>query len=196
MSKKTVSVMNGKRFIAAYSAAPFAELESKGASSYPDYAFCDSKKDRGVLHWCLRRGRIEIPWGITFHEGECSANGSLFVSRLNVDETSFYGEGLPFVKESVDGVDVWYLYECEFTGNGFSGFAVYMRECLLPYLRRVAEKTGVEGFRAAVETTQESECELMRLCGFAAKLSEHRLKFEQVIVHDVRCKNIQTKTEE
>lgn len=186
MSKKKISVMNGKRFVAAYSKYPFEEAEGR-VDQYPDYVFCGDGKGKEGLYWCVRYGRIEIPWGITFRNGECSANGSLFVSRERVNEIPFYGEGLPFVKERVGDADVWYLYESEFTGDGFIGFSVYMRECLLPYIRLVAEEMGVEGFRDAVKTA--SDCAFMKKVGFRNKLEEHHLILKDVIVNDVREKN-------
>jgi hypothetical protein len=197
MSKDKISIMNGKRIVAAYSTAPFAEA----TDGYPDYTFfdrevTDQRGKRQTMHWCVRKGRLEIPWGTTFRNGECAANGSLYVSRRNVNEATFYGEGLPFVKERVAGAEVWYLYESEFTGEGFRGFSVYMRECLLPYIRRVAEERGVEGFRAAVETDEATECALMKMKGFAGKLEEHHLDFAEMIVHDVREKEVVKKEEE
>ena len=98
MSKDKISIMNGKRIVAAYSTAPFAEA----TDGYPDYTFfdrevTDQRGKRQTMHWCVRKGRIEIPWGTTFRNGECAANGSLYVSRRKVNEATFYGEGLPFV---------------------------------------------------------------------------------------------------
>jgi hypothetical protein len=47
-----------------------------------------------------------------------------------------------------------------------------------------------------VETDEATECALMAMPGFKSKLEEHHLDFAEMIVHDVREKEIVRKEEE
>ena len=76
--KKKVSVMNGKRFIAAYSPCPMKE--AKDNSRYPDYTFHTVEN----MNWCVRVGDIEIPWGFGSDRFGFYANGKILLSRKNV----------------------------------------------------------------------------------------------------------------
>ena len=138
---KRVSVINGKRFIAAYSTKPFAE--SKKQSAYPDYCFYEADG----LYWCVRVGDIEIPWGFGDDGNGYSANGSIVASRRNVDASSFDGKGLPFTKDG----EISYLYESEFINNTFEGFSMYMRDKLLGCIREIANRVQARDFPLVLE---------------------------------------------
>ena len=55
--KKRVPVMNGKRFVAAYSEKAF--VEAKNSARYSDYTF----HELGGMNWCVRVGDIDVPFG-------------------------------------------------------------------------------------------------------------------------------------
>lgn len=139
--KKKVSAFNGKNFIAAYSSVPFTE--AKKPNAYPNYYFYEADG----LYWCIRIGEFEIGWGIGDDGRGYSANGSVIASRRNVDASSIYDKGLPFVKEG----EISYLYESEFTGNTFEGYSIYLRDELLIPIREIAGKTSAQDFPKALE---------------------------------------------
>lgn len=171
--KKRISVMNGKRFIAAYSSKPFAE--SKKQNSYPNYYFYEADG----LYYCIRIGEFEIGWGIGDNSRGYSANGSVIVSRRNVDASSLDGKGLPFVKEG----DISYLYESEFTGNSFEGYSVYLRDELLCIIRETADRSSPEDFPKALESALREDPRVSAL-----------MKSNMLTVKSVRVERL-TKTE-
>ena len=81
-------VMCHDQFIAAYSKDPF--FEEKEKMSFPDYVFYEC----GGLHWCVRVGEIEIPWGFGNAQLGFGANGSLIVKRRNVAADSLDMKGI------------------------------------------------------------------------------------------------------
>ncbi len=150
---KRVSVINGKRFIAAYSTKPF--VEAKKQNVFPDYCFYESDN----LYWCLRVGDIEIPWGFGDDGRGYSANGSVIVSRRNVDASSLDGKGLPFIKEG----DISYLYESEFINNTFEGYSMYLRDKLLVHIREIAKRVSAEEFPNILESSLKNDPEVAAL---------------------------------
>lgn len=138
--KKRVSVFNGKSFIMAYSPVPFAE--SKKKEIYPSYSFYEADG----LYWCVRVGEFEVGWG--FGGSGYSANGSVILSRRNVDASSIDGKGLPFIKAG----EISYLYESEFINNSFEGYSVYLRDELLPSIRGIAERVSEKDFPNVLES--------------------------------------------
>ena len=163
--KKPIKVMNGKRFIAAYSARPFEE--AKQGTSYPDYSFHQYEG----LYWCTRVGDIAIPWGFGKGLVGFSACGSITVSRRNVNAVSFDGRGLPYVKEG----EVCYLYEKELVGDQFQGFAIYMRDQLKESIHAIARKCSgsPESFPDMMEKLGE-RAEVLDL------MDEHKLILKEI----------------
>lgn len=164
--KKKVSVMNGKPFIAAYSDKRFKESKSRVA--HPDHTFHDSDG----AHWCVRVGDVKVPWGVGDQGKGYSANGTLTVSRLNVDEASFTGRGLPFVKEG----DVFYLYEMiEGQDDEMIGFVPYIRDEVLKFFTGIASNTDADGFAEAVNGLKSDP-------DFTKLLMDHRLVLKGVTI--------------
>ena len=161
--------MNSKRFIAAYSEHPFSE--SKKQASYPDYYFYYADG----LHWCVRVGEIEIPWGVRNQKSGYSANGSIFVSRRNVDASLFDGKGFPFKKIG----KISYLYESEFTSGGFEGFADYIREKLIGCIYDLSDNVGPDEFKIAMEGLKDNP-------NVKSTLKEHMIEFKSVSISDLR----------
>ena len=174
MKNKRVSVMRGKRFVAAYSAIPFVEAEQTGKNErvYPDYAFNELEG----MYWAVRVGDIEVPWGFGKYDGMAfAANGNFLLSRKNVNAQAFYDKGLPFVKVG----DVDYLYECELFADGFKGFSVYLRGRLLPFLLKIAKNATSEEFAEAAEKLKDDP-------DVQAILREFQLTFKAVTVKAVK----------
>lgn len=175
--KKRVEILHkGISFIAAYSDLPFAE--AKHANSYPDYSFFD----KDGIHWCVRIGNIDIPWGIGDNGRGYAANGTITVSRLSVDSTNFNKKGLPYTRVG----DVYYLYESEFTGNGFVGFAPYLRDRLLPHIINVADSSPATSFQGELDTKLRENPELKVL------LDSHNLTLGKVRVDRITNKKSQS----
>lgn len=184
---KPVKVMNGKRFVAAYSVRPFLEgmseegvifkkLKWSGETEIPDYK-CYQEKDG--TYWCVRVGDIDVPWGFGSDVNGYWANGVITVSRKNVGKEPFDGRGLPFVREG----DVFYLYECELGDNGFYGFSIYMRERLLNSLRKLAKGMTKEAFEETL--AKDGAAALAAIPEVRELLDEHKLVVKQVILHSV-----------
>ncbi|MBR4942743.1 MAG: hypothetical protein IKZ28_01820 [Clostridia bacterium] len=186
MSDKTVKLMNGKRFVAAYSRYPFEECMKKEGTIFkklkwsdeteiPDYQCFYNEADK--TYWCVRVGEIEIPWGFGADvNGEYWANGLILVSRQNVGKEPFDGRGLPFTTEG----EVTYLYECELTDNGFKGFSIYMRERFLNAIKRMAKDLPQAEFEKAFSAEalkKDKEVEEI--------LSLHKLTLTKVILHGI-----------
>lgn len=168
--KKRVKVLHrGIRFIAAYSDLPFDE--AKHANAYPDYSFFD----KDGLHWCVRIGNIEIPWGIGDNGRGYAANGTVTASRLSVDSTAFNKKGLPYTRVG----DVYYLYENEFIGNGFEGFAPYMSARLLAHIINIADNSPATSFPGELDTKLRGNIEVKAL------LDSHSLTLEKVRVDGI-----------
>ena len=182
-----VMVMNGKRFVAAYSARPFLEgmietgaiiktLKWSGEKEIPDYKLYQEKDG---TYWCVRIGDIDVPWGFDSSVNGYWANGVVTVSRMNVGSEPFDGRGFPFVREG----DVFYLYECELGDNGFYGFSIYMRGQLLNSLRKLAKGMTKEDFETKL--SKDGANELKNLPEVQELLKEHRLDVKQVILHGI-----------
>ena len=105
---KTVRISGQQGFIAAYSDFPFAE-----SSPPPGYSFyCEN----GV-YWCVKAGRIEVPWGFSARDCGFSANGFLVLERARVSALTLEKTGFRFTEE--DGA--FYLYETVADDNGKQG---------------------------------------------------------------------------
>ncbi len=161
--KRAVTVMNGRGFVAAYSEHPFAEARAR----HPDYTF----HEQDGTHWCIRVGDLQIPWGFCTEDG-LFANGVATVSRMNVNEASFTGRGLPYVREG----EIFYLYESYFNeSDELKGFAPFLRERLAEIMREIAAESGEEGLRQGLKAMGERE-DVRRL------LREHRLELRSILV--------------
>ena len=139
------------------------------------------KRSDGI-HWCVRIGNIDIPWGIGDNGRGYAANGTITVSRLSVDSTNFNKKGLPYTRVG----DVYYLYESEFTGNGFVGFAPYLRDRLLPHIINVADSSPATSFQGELDTKLRENPELKML------LDSHNLTLEKVRVDRITNKKNQS----
>lgn len=162
---KRVRVMNGKRFVAAYSETPFEEQKRKAV--YPDFAFFEANN----LNWCVRVGEIKICFGFGVDEVGYAAHGEILVLRQNLSAECFDGKGFPF-KRSQNGI--FYLYECEFAGRGFEGFCCRMRDELLPFIKEIAKECSPEGFETALQRN------LPKIAGAQQVLKENALVFKGV----------------
>lgn len=167
-TKEPVRVMSGMPFIAAYSEHPFEE--SLRNAKYPDYEFCEVDG----LHWCVRVGDIQIPWGfgVASTEKYC-ANGYIVVSRMNVNAEPFHGKGLPYVQSG----KIFYLYGGELIDNELKGFFVFARTRLLPYIVEVAKQTEPKSLQDRLKE------DLDKIPEVAQFLQEHRLVLKNVIVN-------------
>ena len=161
--KKPITVMRGKKFVAAYSEYPF--VEAKSGADYPDFSFHES----GGLYWCVRVGDIDIPWGIGGDDIGFKANGFVKVSRRNVSAVTFDGRGFEYKRVG----DVFYLYESELGDDGFFGFSPFMQRFLIRAIKGIAKQSTDESFRANVERISE-------VPEIAALLEEHKLIIRSV----------------
>ena len=167
-----VRVMCGLPFIAAYSEHPFTE--SLNHAAYPDYEFCEMDG----LHWCVRVGEMQIPWGfgVDATKRYC-ANGYLVLSRQNVNAEPFHGKGLPYVRRG----KIFYLYECELIDDSLRGFFVFVRSRLLPYVVAIAKKTDPERLQDELKTLPMIS-EVMQF------LNVHHLTMKNVVVKNYEIK--------
>lgn len=173
--KKRIPVMCGKRFVAAFSESPF--VEERDGARYPDYSFHTVEG----MHWCVRIGDIEVPWGFAPDEHAgigFSAFGVITVSRRNVSAVTFDGRGLPYVRRG----EIFYLFENEFE-NGFFGFSIYLRDRLLGSIKALAADKTADAFREALPA-------LDRLEAVRRTLDEHKLVFKEIRIQ--RVNQIQT----
>ena len=165
---RKVSVMNGKPFVCAYSKRRFREACHTGI--YPDHTF----HSQGDMHWCVRVGDITVPWGFGDCGGGYSANGTVTLSRLNVDEASFCGRGLPFRKDG----EIFYLYESELTETGFEGFAPFIRDRIVPHLKILSHTVDERSFTQAVQGIRNNP-------DVIALMREHKLTVKTVTVDKI-----------
>ncbi|MBE6633757.1 MAG: hypothetical protein E7620_05390 [Ruminococcaceae bacterium] len=160
-TKRAVRVLKGTPFLAAYSEHPFEERRVDA----PDYTFHEHEG----TYWCVRVGNIEIPWGFGTDSG-IAANGTVTVSRMNLNYASFTGKGLPYVCEN----EVFYLYEAVQDSDGrLHGFVPMMRDRLNAILREIANGKDVEELRASLKVLADRE-------DVRALLQEHRLQLKDV----------------
>ena len=138
--KKSVRVLNGKSFIAAYSSLPFEE--ALNGTPLPNYLF----DERDGTYWCFRIGDVEIPWGIDRETFGFGASGCILVSRRAVGAASLTGRGFNFVLEG----DVYYLYENQLNEDGFSGFVFDMQQRLIRCIHSIARSSTADTFESAM----------------------------------------------
>ena len=175
--KKPVAVMNGKRFIAAFSARPFKEAKNGG--QFPDYTF----HEYGNMYWCVRVGDIDVRWG--FGNGEVYANGVITLSRMNVSAASFSGKGLPYVKVG----EIFYLYEEELKADRVEGFVPYMRKKINGAVAEMAKGKSPEELEVLVGSIGEHP-EIREI------LNEHRLVVRSAHVGGVGAAGSPEKSEQ
>lgn len=166
--KKAVSVMNAKKFFVAYSEYPF--LEEK--NGYPDYEF----QTVANLHYCVRVGDLNVPWGFGSYDGiGYAANGEIHFARKNVGVQTFHGKNLPYEKVG----DVFYLPECEFYGEKYHGYTIYLRDHIIPIIKKIAKERDADGFE------RELSEEFSRLEEVQQLMREHALMFKGVTIRKI-----------
>ena len=167
--KNTADIVFDPPFVAAYSELAFTE--AKNSAKYPDYSF----HSVGGMNWCVRVGEITVPWGFSARDAGFSSNGVFVVSRANVSAATFDQKGFSYVKKG----EVYYLYENEMDdGGSFYGFSVYMRNLLLPELKKFAKEHSGDYFARNIDAFLQLD-EVNKL------LSAHRLKLVAVRINNV-----------
>ena len=168
---KKHAVFQAKKFIVAYSSKPFCEAKKRDI--YPNYSFFESDG----LYWCVRVGELEVPWGIGASStgGRFSANGTIVVSRQNVDASSFDGKDLMFTKCG----DIYYLYESELVNGRFEGYVIYLRDAFLATIGRIANNSEAKTFPDILEQSLRDDPK------FSSLLKEQMLVLKRVDVSKV-----------